>query len=177
MSASIRREAVLDAIRITLIATILGFAYNALSPNGIPLLRTARHIEQAADSSIQQSSTAAQPLAIDVSQAADIFREGKAIFIDARHKDEFIQGHIPNAICIPFKELEKNPQLIANISKDALIVSYCGGIECELSKDLGFKMAEMGYSKVRIFFGGFREWTQNNMPSEAGPPKQSGTPR
>jgi rhodanese-related sulfurtransferase len=163
------RKIFAEAGRIILLATALGLAYNTISPNGISLVRTPQQVTWANDSTTNPAYNA-QALAIDINQAAQLLREGKAVFIDARHEEEYVQGHIPGALCIPVEELKRNPGLIASVPKDVPIVTYCSGEECELSTDLGYKIAAMGYTSVRIFFAGWLEWKQHGMPIELGPP-------
>lgn len=93
------------------------------------------------------------------------------LFVDARAKVEYDQGHIPGAIPLPSGEFEKYYDMYkSKITKAKKLISYCHGIGCKLSE----KTAEQLYNNkkhknVAVFFGGWPQWTQNNMPTETGP--------
>ena len=159
----------MEAGRIAFLAILLALTYNFFSPHRIPLVYESRQLTLAADSAATDQANPAEPLAIDLPQAQQLFNEGKAIFIDARHEDEFMLGHIKGAISLPLDSVGKNPGRLNSIPKDALIVTYCSGEECALSTDLGFKLASLGYRNVRIFFSGWIEWQHKNLPVETGP--------
>lgn len=159
-----------EATKIIVLAILLALTYNFVSPHGIPLLYKPQQLTWAPDSSFTKGIPVSEPLAIDIDQAEQLFREGKAVFIDARHEEDFALGHIKGALSLPLDLLEKHSERIATIPKDALIVTYCGGEECALSTDLGFKLASMGYQNVRIFFSGWIEWKRQNLPVETGLP-------
>jgi rhodanese-related sulfurtransferase len=156
-----------EAGRVVLLSVLLALTYNYFSPRGLPLLYEPKQIGWLEDQSAATDSS--EPLLIDINQAERIFREGNAIFIDARHEEEFILGHIEGAVCIPMDDVEKNPGRLAAIPKNALIVTYCGGEDCALSTDLGFKLSSLGYTNVRIFFAGWLEWQKNQLPIGIGP--------
>lgn len=155
---------------ILLLSTALAFAYNSISPHGIPLIRTPRQLAWSTGEETLSPSSRAEPVAIGIDEAVRIFREGRAIFLDARYEEEYVQGHIEGALSLPMKLLDDRPDLLSSFPKDALIVTYCSGIECELSTDLGFRLASMGYTNVKVFFAGWLEWQQRQLPIAYGPP-------
>jgi len=104
-----------------------------------------------------------EPKAINLEQAFILFNKG-AKFIDAREEFDYQEGYIPKAINIPFYAFEENEYKLKNIIKDEAIVTYCNGTDCDLSVLLGNKLAEMGYNKVFVFFGGWWEWVEANYP-------------
>jgi 3-mercaptopyruvate sulfurtransferase SseA len=149
--------------RIVMLAAALGLVYNTLSPHGIPLIRTDRHTLPA--------GVTVEPSAINITEARQLFEQGNALFLDARHDEDFMLGHISGARSLPLEALENQPQILSGIPKDALLVTYCGGEDCASSTDLAYKLAAQGYTNVRIFFAGWREWLQHNLPVETGPPQ------
>lgn len=159
-----------EAGRISLLSLLLALTYNFFSPHRVPLIYEPHQVIQAQDSATAGDTAAVEPLAVDLPQAEQLFHGGKALFIDARHEDEFLLGHIKGAISLPLDTLDKNPARLRAIPKDALIVTYCSGEECALSTDLGFKLAALGYRNVRIFFSGWLEWQRVKLPVETGLP-------
>jgi rhodanese-related sulfurtransferase len=152
---------------IVLSAVILGLVYNAVSTRGINLIRKEQRPAWLSDASRNATpSTPARPTFINVDEAVKIFQRGDGLFIDARHEDEFDEGHIKGAISLPLSRLEAHPDLIRGLPKDTLIVTYCSGEQCALSIDLGERLALLGFRNVKVFFSGWLEWKKRNLPIE-----------
>ena len=81
---------------------------------------------------------------------------GEAItLIDIRERDEFIQGHIPDAKFIPRGFLELQIEQ-AVFDRTAPVVIYCaGGVRSILAAR---SLKEMGYENVISLSGGFNGW-------------------
>ena len=76
------------------------------------------------------------------------------IILDTREQDEFDEGHIPNAILIPYTEIEnKAIELIPD--KDKLILVYCRS--GRRSKIAAEALSKLGYTNVKEF-GGIIDW-------------------
>lgn len=110
---------------------------------------------------------------IHLEEAKILFESGKALFIDARSAGEYNDSHIPGSVLITVGEaVNKIPQL-ADVLKDKVLVPYCHGAGCHLSDKVAYSLFDAGYKKVVIYFGGWPEWTQANMPVEKyEPPDQ-----
>lgn len=94
-------------------------------------------------------------LQISQEEAAEIMKSQTCIILDVRTQEEFSQGHIPGAICIPNEEIISDPP--ADLpDKDALILVYCRS--GRRSKEAAAKLAAMGYTDIREF-GGIITWT------------------
>ena len=81
-------------------------------------------------------------------------REEDYILLDVRTQEEFDEGHIPNAICIPNESIavEQHPSLP---DLDQLILVYCRS--GNRSKQAAGKLAMAGYTNV-VEFGGIIDW-------------------
>jgi rhodanese-related sulfurtransferase len=97
-------------------------------------------------------------------EARSLFESGSAVFVDARHSFDFDLSHIKGAISVPLKDYDVKKAALDGIPKDRLIVVYCDGAECNSSIELSVKLMTDGYRNVRIFFGGWREWIDANLP-------------
>ena len=76
------------------------------------------------------------------------------IILDTREQDEFDEGHIPNAILIPYTEIEnKAIELIPD--KDKLILVYCRS--GRRSKIAAEALSKLGYTNVKEF-GEIIDW-------------------
>ena len=76
------------------------------------------------------------------------------IILDTREQDEFDEGHIPNAILIPYTEIE-NKAIELMPDKDKLILVYCRS--GRRSKIAAESLAKLGYTNVKEF-GGIIDW-------------------
>ena len=76
------------------------------------------------------------------------------IILDTREQDEFDEGHIPNAILIPYTKIE-NKAIELMPDKDKLILVYCRS--GRRSKIAAESLAKLGYTNVKEF-GGIIDW-------------------
>ena len=92
---------------------------------------------------------------ITAEEAKKIMDSGEEhIILDTREQDEFDEGHIPNAILIPYTEIEnKAIELIPD--KDKLILVYCRS--GRRSKIAAEALSKLGYTNVKEF-GGIIDW-------------------
>ena len=92
---------------------------------------------------------------ITAEEAKKIMDSGEEhIVLDTREQDEVDEGHIPNAILIPYTEIEnKAIELIPD--KDKLILVYCRS--GRRSKIAAESLAKLGYTNVKEF-GGIIDW-------------------
>lgn len=98
--------------------------------------------------------------------------EGKeALFIDARAKVEYDQGHIPGAIPMPLGEFDKYYDMYkSRIKKAKYLITYCHGVGCKLSDKVAQKLYnDKGHKNTGAFFGGWPQWQQHNLKIETGP--------
>ena len=76
------------------------------------------------------------------------------IILDVRTMQEYIEGHIPNAICIPNETISEN--IINKLpNKEQLILIYCRS--GNRSKQAAQKLKNLGYTNL-IEFGGIIDW-------------------
>ena len=93
---------------------------------------------------------------ISQEQASQMLQDEKDyILLDVRTQEEFAEGHIPGAICIPHEEITDKdiPQLP---DKNQLIMVYCRS--GRRSKIAAEQLAKNGYTNV-VEFGGVNTWT------------------
>ena len=76
------------------------------------------------------------------------------IILDARTIEEYNEGHIPNAICIPNETIDETvTKQLPN--KDQLILIYCRS--GNRSKQAALKLQQLGYTNL-VEFGGIIDW-------------------
>jgi rhodanese-related sulfurtransferase len=149
-------QAFREAGVLLLVAAALGFIYTAATEKGL--------FAHPTPTAPGQPAGLLAPAMVTRDQAQAWFNSGTAVFIDARHEFDFKLGHIRGAINIPLRMYETKMALLDTIPKNRLLITYCDGAECNSSIELSVKLAKDGYSVVKIFFGGWREWTEANLP-------------
>ncbi len=159
-----------QALWLLFLALVMALIYNFLNPKGIPLVGawTPKILKQGvvAPPSYDESIDAA---VVNLSEAMAAFNSGQAIFLDSRKKEDFEAGHIKGAQRCFLEEFDIEFPLVKDkLPKEALIITYCDGDECELSLFLARNLKNEGYSNVKIFFGGWQEWTQAGLPVTTG---------
>ena len=81
--------------------------------------------------------------------------------VDVREREEFIQGHLPDAVFIPRGYLELQIEQ-HQPNRDQPVVIYCaGGVRSALAAR---NLKEMGYSNVISLVGGFNGWKNAGLP-------------
>lgn len=156
------RQAIIEAILIAVTGTMLGLVYSASTETGL-FARTGKPLPTA------DPIGGKAPAMISLEEAKQIFESGKAVFIDARHEFDYKLGHIKGAMNVPLKEFETHKQSVVVYPIDQLLVSYCDGADCNSSIELAAKLHAIGFINVKIFYGGWREWQDNRLPTEATP--------
>ena len=102
---------------------------------------------------------------ITLGEAEGLFSEEEALFIDSRPKEAFQAGHIMGAVNIPFEEYKKENALdLIFLPPEGTVVVYCDGSECNSSLELAKVLHRKGLLDIRIFFGGWVEWTREGLP-------------
>ena len=92
---------------------------------------------------------------ITAEEAKKIMDSGKEhIILDTREQDEYDEGHIQNAILIPYTKIENKAEEMLP-DKDKLILVYCRS--GRRSKIAAESLAKLGYTNVKEF-GGIIDW-------------------
>ena len=93
---------------------------------------------------------------ITAEEAKKIMDSGEEhIILDTREQDEYDEGHIPNAILIPYTEIENKAEEMLP-DKDKMILVYCRS--GRRSKIAAEALSQLGYTNVKEF-GGIIDWT------------------
>ena len=103
---------------------------------------------------------------ITLAAAQELFASNNLLFIDARHEFDYQAGHIRGAVNIPLKMFDAQLARLNTIARDKLLIVYCDGAECNSSIELAVKLTESGFTNVKVFFGGWQEWSSAGLPIE-----------
>ncbi len=87
--------------------------------------------------------------------------QARISLVDVREQDEWVQGHIPDAIWIPRGYLEQKIE-DAVPDKASPVILYCASGNRSV---LGAKsLQQLGYTNVKSMAGGFSRWKGSGMP-------------
>jgi len=84
--------------------------------------------------------------------------------LDVRSREDYAREHIRGAASLPLDELDKAKQLYR---RDDDIIVYCDSFVCSASSSAAKMLSRMGFTRVRDFKGGLREWKMNDLPTES----------
>lgn len=159
-------------IIILMLSVIFGLGVNLVSPNAIPYVGEWRELSKGDGPVIPPEAAEGDPSFIGIDVAHVEFTGGDVIFVDSRDPSEFECGTIPGSVNIPFEMLPEGDlepyfdSAFGGAPKDTRIITFCSGEECDLSLHLARNLQYVGYDNVMIFFGGSREWENNDLVME-----------
>ncbi len=106
---------------------------------------------------------------ISVETTKDLFESGDAQFIDARKRDNYLDGHIPYAINMPVSSFASGwPDGIQLLMKELRAVVYCDGLSCDASQLVAKHLVRYGFHRVLIIELGFPGWEEKGYLVEKG---------
>ena len=149
------------------ISIISALVVNFFSPAGISLVgkRDDSSGEKAAKNKSYVFSGELEIKNIRI--AKQIYDSGKAVFVDARSREDFKNGHIKGAESLPLGQFA---DLIGAFKKkypvDTFIVAYCSGRTCNDSHRLEQLLFDHGYVNVSILIDGYQGWKGEGYPIE-----------
>ena len=91
-------------------------------------------------------------------------RDGAVIVLDVRPAEEYRAGHIPGALSIPLKKLERR---LADLPRERDIVAYCRGPYCVLAVEAVELLRARGFRAFRLEQG-VQDWRAEGLPVFAG---------
>jgi rhodanese-related sulfurtransferase len=89
--------------------------------------------------------------------------EENVIVIDARSAQGYTLEHIPGALNIPHRTMNK--ETTSHLDKKVLYITYCDGIGCNASTKGALKMARLGFT-VKELIGGLAWWKTDGYSTE-----------
>lgn len=109
-------------------------------------------------------------LEITLQDALDLQKIG-AVFIDARHRPEYEEGHIQGAFLLPADMFDQGkPECLNFIDPNSYLIIYCSGGECDASHNTAKMLQQVGYMKTHILKAGYPAWKDGGHPVATGKP-------
>jgi rhodanese-related sulfurtransferase len=140
---------------------MVAIVFNLLRPSGIALpgFSSANVIKQ----------RQAQIPEISLSEAHDLYLQKKVLFVDARDPLSYEEGHIAGALNIyPDEAALYAAKLKTNIYRGVLIITYCDGPQCPLSKETAYALISQGTGEAKVLVNGWSLWLKAGYPVEKG---------
>ncbi len=146
-------------------SVIAAFTANYFSPNGIALFGQW-DISEGVITARPKNDPVTDGFEIkDANTAKRIYETKKAVFVDARSYETFIEGHIKNAVSIPTGEFVKFIEdFKTKYPVTTPLITYCSGRECNDSHELAQYLMAEGYINVKVFIDGYPEWERKGYP-------------
>jgi rhodanese-related sulfurtransferase len=166
------KRILLEAVILVMFAFAVGLTINYSMVMNAFSGKTVSRSDQAEQPEVQTPAAAIAeqllPDPIDLEEIDELLPEG-ALFVDARHIDDFKAGHLSGAVSLPLGEVENLlPEFMENVDKERILILYCNGYGCPDSFDLGVMLLAEGYQEVRVYEGGYPEWRDLGRPLEEG---------
>jgi rhodanese-related sulfurtransferase len=103
----------------------------------------------------------------DIALAKELWDSTNYVFIDARSRDDYDEGHIKGAVSLPVGQFdEKIETFIEQYPPEAAIITYCSGRTCEDSHNLAKLLVAFGYTEINVFIDGYPGWKAEGYPIE-----------
>lgn len=94
-----------------------------------------------------------------------------ALILDARPSVFFEQGHVPGALNLARDDFARDYRHLAPVlqpATDKPTIVYCSGGDCHDSRLVANALLSLGFSNVRVFTGGWEEWSKAGLPVSKG---------
>ena len=93
------------------------------------------------------------------------------VWLDPRTEEEYAKAHIPNAISMPFPQIEQDYK--SRLLNAATIIVYDTDWNDVIGVSASKRLMELGHSNVYTLKGGLESWVADGQPTASGPPSQS----
>jgi len=90
--------------------------------------------------------------------------DGAVTVLDVRPVEEYRAGHIPGALCVPLKDLERR---LSDLPRDREVVAYCRGPYCVLAVEAVEMLRANGFEAFRLEQS-VQDWQAEGFPVAVG---------
>jgi len=97
---------------------------------------------------------------VDREQLLAKVRDGAVTVLDVRPPEEYRAGHLPGALSVPLKDLERR---LSELPHDREIVAYCRGPYCVLAMEAVEILRSRGFAAFRLE-DGVSDWQARGFP-------------
>jgi rhodanese-related sulfurtransferase len=145
---------------ITVGAVVLGLSLNALRDERLSIVETW--------SGASRGHEAIEERFIRVEKAQELFPLNGAIFVDARPRELYEQGHITGALNLPLEAFEDQVgPALGDIPSSVPLIVYIEGTDPTPGIELAHKLRSRNYRNVQVLEKGLDLWMAHGLPVEA----------
>lgn len=157
------KQALWQVPALVILAAALALTVNHWRAGGLPWVGDWSTEARFADSS-------GRSLVLELVQAQALFQQGKAVFVDARPRSQYLDGHIQGALSLPWQEVDRYfVEAAERLDPGQAVITYCDGETCDLSHELALFLKDMGFADVYVLVNGWSVWQAAGLPVEEGP--------
>jgi rhodanese-related sulfurtransferase len=158
---SLLNAAIKESIIIAAIAVIIAVSFNLLRQSHLPFFSFS------SSNLIKQQQVLIPE--ISITDAFDLYLKKKVVFVDARDPISFDERHIAGAINIyPDEAALYASSLKTKLSADTIVITYCDGPLCPLSKETAHSLLLNGIPSVKVLVNGWKLWLYAGYPTAKG---------
>lgn len=159
------KKSLIEAVVILVAVTCLALGFNFLREDRLPLWQESAAPMVQNDRNRDAGSYGFYEIGFQ--EALERFQANAAVFVDARAREDYRQGHIPGAVNLPDQQFDEffGP-FFEEIDPERFLITYCEGEHCPLSGSLAEKLREAGYDRVFVLQDGWGQWKRRELPVE-----------
>lgn len=94
---------------------------------------------------------------------------GTITAVDALPESYYRRQHLPGAVNLVADDVENDAGRLLP-DKNAAIVTYCSDQNCQNSTQVAAELERLGYTSVRKYTDGIKDWTEAGLPTQIGSP-------
>jgi rhodanese-related sulfurtransferase len=153
--------ALTEAVILIFISLFVAFTFNLLRPSRIsPVGFSSQQLITQQQSGIPK---------IGLSEAHELYLKRKVVFVDSRDPISFEEGHIAGSINIYPDEVAIHlSKLKSLLSDDIMVITYCDGPQCPLSKETAYALLMQGIPRAKVLVDGWGLWFKARYPTAKG---------
>jgi len=152
------RRAFLESAALLGLTLGWALAWNALDPHGVALGQPL------------PSRAATDEIYLTHEAAARLWQSSPStVFVDVRHDAAWRYGHIPGALHLSAVDFNRAWTAVApRVRRDDDLVLYCDGPHCPLATATRDRLVALGFTRVRVYEGGWEAWFASGMERAVG---------
>jgi rhodanese-related sulfurtransferase len=152
------KKAAWQVALMIVLGVVLAVCTNALRHDGLPLLPPT---------SVKDEAQAIKMFS--VGDAWKLYRQGRAIFLDARDVYTYSSAHLPGAINVPPEAAKSRAAQLKELAKEnKVLVAYCDGKGCNKAMELALSLKADRVPGVAVLPEGWQGWMESGYPIEEG---------
>jgi rhodanese-related sulfurtransferase len=92
-------------------------------------------------------------------------RAEPCVILEVLPEEDYRKGHLPGALSVPLDRVaDLAPELVPD--RDVEVIVYSAHSSCNDGKRAARELEALGYTNVRSYDGGKRDWIDHGMPLE-----------